>query len=65
LKIDKLPVLEFKLNLSLEIWDNISDDKDVNISFNSFLKTYLKLFDASFPLKLPKSRTAKNRLIPL
>jgi hypothetical protein len=43
-KIDKLSILKFKLNLSLEIWDNISGDKDVNIIFSSFLNTYLRLY---------------------
>jgi hypothetical protein len=43
-KIDELPILKFKVNLSLEIWDNIFGDKVVNIVFNSFLNTYLRLF---------------------
>jgi len=43
-KVDKLPILKLKLNLSLEIWDNIFGDKDVNIVLNFFLNTYLRLF---------------------
>jgi hypothetical protein len=63
LKIDELSILEFKLSLSLEILNNIFDDKDVNMLFNSFLNTYLGLFDASFPLKLPKSRSNSRERI--
>jgi len=59
-KIDKLPILKFKLNLSLEIWDNIFGDKDVNIVFNSLLNTYLRLF---FFLKSPKNRNNRRHCI--
>ena len=55
-EIGKLSILEFKLNISLEIWDNIFENRDVNILFNCFLNTHLSLCYASFPLKLPKSR---------
>jgi GTPase SAR1 family protein len=50
-KFDKPSILEFKLNLSFESWDDIFDDNDVNVLFKYFLSTYLRLFYASFPLK--------------
>ncbi|GFG34228.1 hypothetical protein Cfor_09168 [Coptotermes formosanus] len=42
---------DFKLNLSYESWDNIFLDEDVNVTFNNFLNTYLRIFNASFPTK--------------
>jgi len=39
------------------------EDKDVNILFNSFLNTYLRLFYTSFPLKSPKSRISSREWI--
>jgi hypothetical protein len=38
------------LQLSYETWDEIFGDKDVNLIFSSFLNTYLRIFNASFPI---------------
>ena len=43
---------DFLTKLSYEIWDTIFSTDDVNIMFNSFLDTYLKMFYSSFPLTL-------------
>jgi hypothetical protein len=46
-------IREFKLNLSYENMENVSDsecDNDVNIIFNNFLNTYLRIFCTSFHL---------------
>jgi hypothetical protein len=42
---------DFFTKLSYETWDIIFSTDDVNIMFNSFLDTYLKMFYCSFPLK--------------
>jgi len=42
---------DFLNQLSCETWDNVFSTDDVNIMFNSFLDTYLKMFHSSFPLK--------------
>jgi len=42
---------DFLNQLSCETWDNVFSTDDVNIMFNSFLDTYLKMFYSSFPLK--------------
>ena len=42
---------DFLTKLSYETWDTIFSTDDVNIMFNSFLDTYLKMFYSSFPLK--------------
>jgi hypothetical protein len=46
-------IREFKLNLSGGNWENISDteyDNDINVLFNNFLNTYLRIFYSSFPI---------------
>jgi len=40
-KIDKHGIADFKIKLSLETWDNVFDNNDVNSTYNSFLNTYL------------------------
>ena len=42
---------DFLTKLSCETWDTVFSTDDVNIKFNSFLDTYLKMFYSSFPLK--------------
>jgi hypothetical protein len=44
--------MECKLNLSYENLENVFDsecDNDVNVIFNNFLNTYLRIFYSSFP----------------
>ena len=41
----------FFTKLSYETWDTVFSTDDVNIMFNSFLDTYLKMYYSSFPLK--------------
>jgi hypothetical protein len=47
-KIDNHTAAEFSLQLSYESWDEIFGEKDVNLIFNSFLNTYLRIFNTSF-----------------
>jgi hypothetical protein len=49
-KIDNSTFVEFLTLLSYETWDEIFGHKDVNLIFNSFLNTYLRIFYASFPV---------------
>jgi hypothetical protein len=49
--INEFTILEFKLNLSYESWDEIFTEDDVDTLFNSFLNTYLRIFYHIFPLK--------------
>jgi hypothetical protein len=57
--INPSSVMDFKLNLSYESWDSVFLDEDVNVIFNDFLNTYLRIFKASFSVKkcLAKSNT--------
>jgi len=42
--INKNTTAEFQFQLSLEQWDNIFGNNDVNKMFNNFLNTYLRYF---------------------
>jgi hypothetical protein len=43
------PLIHFKLNFSYESWDNVFINEDVDIIFNNFLNTYLRIFNTRFP----------------
>jgi hypothetical protein len=50
---DNAYIREFKLNLSHENWENVFDaehDNHINVLFNNFLNTYLRIFYATFPI---------------
>jgi len=51
IKFNKFSISQFALNLSYENWDNIFIKQNVNIIFNNFLNTYLRIFISSFPLQ--------------
>jgi len=63
-QINEYSLNEFQNNLSHETWQNVfsNDDKDMNTIFNNFLDTFLKIFNASFPVKKNHhlNRTIKN-----
>ena len=42
---------QFILLLSYENWEDVFLDANVDLIFNNFLNTYLRLFYASFPIK--------------
>jgi hypothetical protein len=50
-KINACSINDFILKLSHENWDSVFSSDDVNVAFNSFLDSYLKIFNSSFPLK--------------
>jgi hypothetical protein len=47
-------MVEFKIRLSYELWDNVfsADNKDLDSIFNTFLNTYLQIFNSCFPEKI-------------
>jgi len=49
--LNKSSVLDFNFKLTYESWDNKFSYEDVNLSFNNFLNTNLKIFYSSFPIK--------------
>jgi len=59
-EINEYSLNEFQINLSHEIWKNVfsNNDKNTNIIFNNFLDTFLKRFNASFPVKKNTIKTS-------
>ena len=49
-KINKSLVLEFNFKLTYESCDYVFLYDNVNLSFNNFLNTYLRIFYSSFPI---------------
>jgi exonuclease III len=64
-RINKYTISDFTFKLSNESWDSIFNNEDVNLMFNSFLNTYLRIFDLSFPFISKKSGVQKNHWITL
>lgn len=50
-EINEYTINDFHRNLSYETWESVFSTEDVNRMFNSFLDSYLKIFNSSFPLK--------------
>jgi hypothetical protein len=43
-------IANFQIQLSYELWESVFDEKDVNMSFNTFLNTFLSTYYSSFHL---------------
>jgi len=50
-KFNKFSISQFAVNLSYENWDNVFIGEDLDTVFNTFLNTYLRIFNSSFPLQ--------------
>jgi hypothetical protein len=48
-KTDKHSLLSFNYGFSFELWNEVFDENDVNIMFNTFLNIFLRYFYNSFP----------------
>lgn len=46
--VNETSLLNFQINLSYEVWDDIFIDDDVDIIFNKFLNTYIRIFNSCF-----------------
>jgi hypothetical protein len=62
-KVDQQTISDFIFTLSNESWSSIFNMYDVNLMYNSFLNTYLRIYYASFPLMRVSSQTKHNRWI--
>jgi hypothetical protein len=56
--INESSILDFQINISYELWDDIFTDSDVDTMFNNFFNTFLRIFNSSF--RISKSRTTSN-----
>jgi hypothetical protein len=52
--------MQFKLQLAHETWESVCIDNDTNNKFNSFLHTFLNIFEASFQVKYESIHRNKN-----
>jgi hypothetical protein len=60
-KVDKNTIRNFVYLLSYENWENIFLGENVNIIYNNFVNTYLRIFYASFSLaKFKKIHKTRN-----
>jgi hypothetical protein len=48
-KINKYAITDFLYKLSNESWESTFNNYNVDIMFNTFLNTYLRIFNSSFP----------------
>ena len=56
-KVDQHTISDFIYKLSNESWDSTFNNTDVNLMFNSFLNTYLRIFYSCFPLMKIKNNS--------
>jgi hypothetical protein len=50
----------FQLIPKNETWETVYKDSDTNNNFNSFLFTFLNIFEASFPIKYKSTGKQRN-----
>lgn len=59
-KVDRNTIANFAYLLSYETWEDVFSETEVNITYNNFLNTYLRIFYASFPMvKVKYSQSIK------
>jgi hypothetical protein len=52
--------MQFQLQFANESWESVYTDNDTSSKFNSFLHTFLNIFEASFPVKYKSIHRNKN-----
>ena len=52
--MDNNTMLNFITSLSYENWDEVFLEVEVNLIFNNFMITYLRIFNGSFPIIIRK-----------
>jgi len=59
-KIDDNTIRNFVHQLSYENWENVFMEEDVNIIYNNFVNTYVRIFNTNFPpVKIKNSQNSK------
>jgi hypothetical protein len=58
--INNETITNFQTLLKKETWESVYRDNDTNYMFNSFLCTFLNIFQASFPIKYKSSNNKKK-----
>jgi hypothetical protein len=52
--------MQFQLKLANETWESVCIDNVANNKYNSFLHTFLNIFEVSFPIKRRSIHRNKN-----
>jgi meiotically up-regulated gene 157 (Mug157) protein len=60
LNYERIMQLQLQLQLATETWNSVYIDNATTNKFNSFLHTFLNIFEATFPLKYKSLHTNKN-----
>lgn len=58
--INSYTLTNFQTLLKQEMWESVYQNQDVNCMFNSFLSTFLNIFEASFPVKYKNTNNKNN-----
>jgi hypothetical protein len=59
-KVNNKTIMQFQLLLKSETWESVYKDNDTNNKFNSFLYTFLNIFEASFPITYKSTGKLNN-----
>jgi hypothetical protein len=51
MEINAALIANFNNKLTYESWEDVINEKNINIAFNTFLNIYLTIFHSSFPIK--------------
>jgi hypothetical protein len=62
-EINEEKIANFQLALQNENWEEVYNQEIVNRKFNSFLNTFLLIFENSFPLVFKKKEDITNKWI--
>jgi hypothetical protein len=46
--IDEYSLLNFNYNLNFELWEDVFDENEANVAFQTFLNTFIRYFYNSF-----------------
>jgi hypothetical protein len=52
--IDEYLLLNFNYNLGFELWEDVFDENEANIAFQTFLNIFIRYFYSSFPISLTR-----------
>jgi hypothetical protein len=64
-KFSKSSMNEFLTQLPYELWDSTFTDRDVDMIFNAFHNTYLRIFYSDFPKEQVKTNPWMTRGIKI
>jgi hypothetical protein len=55
-----LEICAVEIETEQETWESVYQTQDTNYMFNSFLRTFLNIFEVSFPINCRRTYKEKN-----